>query len=90
MAYRIGFPFWRFISNLGMPVAVRIDVFWDQQAKVFVATSPDLRGLVAKAPTMAGLESEVDTSIDDLLTDELGNHHGPTIKQYRPVQSYPA
>jgi hypothetical protein len=65
--YRIGFPFWKQLARLGVPLKVRVNVLRDDEAGVFVATSGDLRGLVCEATTMDDLIVEIRASINDLL-----------------------
>lgn len=74
--YRIGNPFWKFLARLGVPLMLRVNVFKDEEAGVFVATSDDLRGLVAEATTMDELVDEVKLVINDLLIEHL--HTVPT------------
>ena len=69
--YRIGHPLWTMFARLGVPLKLRINVFHDREANVFVATSKDLTGLVAEAETMDALVSEVQSSVQELLTEIL-------------------
>jgi hypothetical protein len=76
--YRIGFPLWKQIARLGVPLTVRVHVMRDDEAGVFVATSNDLRGLVCEAKTMDDLIPEINSSVNDLLTFHLdGNATRP-------------
>ncbi|HUC18788.1 MAG TPA: DUF1902 domain-containing protein [Acetobacteraceae bacterium] len=45
----------------------RVTVLWDDEAKVYVATSDDLPGLVAEAETIPLLENEMRALVPDLL-----------------------
>lgn len=69
--YRVGFPGWKLAARLGVPLLLRVEVMHDDAAGVFVATSPDLRGLVAEAPTIDGLFRAVYDCTDMLLEDCL-------------------
>jgi predicted RNase H-like HicB family nuclease len=82
MNYRVGLPFWRAVANLGFPISIRVDVYWDPEAQVFVAMSQDLKGLVAEADTLDLLKNEVHHSIDELLSLELNHSHGNAIPEY--------
>ena len=68
MFYRVGLPCWKFAARLGIPLMVRVNAFYDKEANVFVATSPDLKGLVAEAETLDALEREVAASATGLLS----------------------
>lgn len=71
--YRVGNPFWRFLARLGVPLVLRVDVVFDKEARVYVATSPDLRGMVAEARSRDELISSVYDCVDLLIEDHL--HH---------------
>lgn len=45
---------------------IYVDVTRDEEAGVYVATSPDVRGLVAEAPTFDELFQEVEAGVDEL------------------------
>lgn len=45
---------------------MRIDVIFDDEAKVYVATSKDISGLVLESETFNGLELEVKEAIVNL------------------------
>lgn len=68
MFYRVGLPFWKIAADLGVPMMVRVNAFHDKEANVFVATSPDLKGLVAEAETLDALEREVTATAIGLLS----------------------
>ncbi|MDB5817915.1 MAG: hypothetical protein JWQ11_1555 [Rhizobacter sp.] len=48
-----------------------VEVVRDESAGVFVATSPDLRGLVLEAFTLDGLVAEMPAAIGSLLSEYL-------------------
>lgn len=71
--YRVGFPLWKVAARLNIPLLVKLDVMHDQEAKVFVVTSPDLHGLVVEAPDTTSAEDlhkEIHGCID-LLMEQL-------------------
>lgn len=69
--YRVGFPGWKLAARLNVPLLLRIDVVRDREAGVFVATSPDLRGLVAEASSTEELFKEVYGCVDMLMAEQL-------------------
>ncbi len=69
--YRVGFPFWREFARMGATLSVIVEVLYDEEANVFVATSPNLHGLVVEAQDVKALLSEINSSIDELLYEEL-------------------
>lgn len=68
--YRVGNPGWRVAARVGIPLNVRIDVIFDDEAKVFVATSEDLKGLVVEAATVEELWAEIKQCACELLVEE--------------------
>ncbi|WCN00448.1 DUF1902 domain-containing protein [Acidovorax sp. GBBC 1281] len=69
--YRVGFPGWKVAARLGIPLLVRVEVVEDRQAGVFVATSPDLQGLVVEAPSVGELLKSLYECTDMLLEETL-------------------
>ena len=69
--YRVGYPFWKTLARNGVAVSFRIAVQYDKEASVFVATSPDLRGLVVEAATMEELLREANDVIEMLMEENL-------------------
>lgn len=66
MYYPMRYPFAKFFQHFGVTLIVRIDVIFDAEAKVYVATSKDISGLVLEAETFQSLESEVREAIINL------------------------
>jgi hypothetical protein len=52
-----------------MSRVVAVDAVWDPEASVWVATSSDLRGLVAEADTIEALRAKLPGMILDLLDE---------------------
>ena len=77
MAYRVGFPFWKWSARARLPISLRVDVIRDTEAGVFVATSPDLGGLVAEAATLEALVTNINAGILDLMSDLLDSPSPP-------------
>ena len=82
--YRVGFPGWKIAAALGVTLVFRVDVLLDKDAGVFLATSPDIRGLVAEAATLEALFKEVGHGADMLLSDQL---HSPKPSSIRAAWS---
>lgn len=76
--YRVGFPGWKLAAKVGIPMLLRVEVMRDRDAGVFVAISPDLRGLVAEAKTADELVRAVYDCTDMLLEAEL--HGSPKTR----------
>lgn len=87
--YRAGLPFWKIFAKLFGKVRFRVTVNYDAEAKVFVATSPDLKGFVVEAATMDQLVNEAHDVAAMLVEQELHasntvvepvyNNVGPTV-----------
>ncbi|MCL2308110.1 MAG: DUF1902 domain-containing protein [Proteobacteria bacterium] len=65
-----------YIGKLGVPLLVRVDVAFDEDAKVYYATSPNLRGLAVEAETLDELKKEVELCVPALF--EM-NHSGKPL-----------
>jgi hypothetical protein len=48
-------------------LSILVRAFWDDEAKVWIATSDDVPGLVTEAETQAELVSKLQVMIPDLL-----------------------
>ena len=55
-----------------MKKLITMDIFFDPDAKVYIATSKDVPGLVVEAETVEGVLKEADCCIPELL--ELNKH----------------
>ena len=55
-----------------MATPLRITAFWDDEAKVYVAESEDVPGLVTEADTVSALVQKLKVLIPELL-EENGN-----------------
>lgn len=69
--YRVGKPFWKLAARVGVPLLVKIEVTHDAEAGVYVATSPDLRGLIAEAPSKEALIRAVYDCTELLMEEAL-------------------
>lgn len=71
MSYRIGYIGWKIAARMGLPLTAVIDIHRDEEAGVFIATSPSIRGLVVEADTLDQLVKEVNFAAQDLIGHEL-------------------
>jgi len=69
--YKVGYPLWRCLAWLGVPLWIRVDVLFDSEANVYVATSPDLQGLVAEAKTAQELIAAVCDCVEMLVQEQV-------------------
>lgn len=76
-AYRLGWPLGRVFARFGLPAVIRIEAIHDDEAGVFVATSPDVRGLVIEADTLEEVANEVRLVLPDLLGFENAGNVPP-------------
>ncbi|SOD41961.1 DUF1902 domain-containing protein [Nitrosovibrio sp. Nv4] len=80
--YRVGYPFWRVLGGVGVPLTLRVNVIRDGEVGVFIATSDDLRGLVCEADTIDELMKEVSFAVDDLIEAQIRNNS----RMHKPVK----
>lgn len=69
--YRVGLPLWKLAARVGFPIYVRVEVLWDEVAQVYVATSPDVTGLVVEAKDFNILDQEISDGLNMLLDGDL-------------------
>lgn len=65
--YRYGWPFSNLVARLGARVRIKIEIVQDSEAGVYVATSPDLDGLVLEAESLGEIMQEAEVVIPELL-----------------------
>lgn len=66
--YRVGFPGWKIAARFGVPVLVRVHVYFDSESQSYWATSPDLDGLAVAGANLDEIRSEVTSAASALLT----------------------
>jgi predicted RNase H-like HicB family nuclease len=71
MAYRVGLPLWQLVGRMGGRLSLRVEIEKDSACNRYVATSPDLDGLVAEAATLDELVSEVGDCVQMILEEQL-------------------
>ncbi len=71
LSYRIGLPGWTLAARVGIPLSLRVYAMKDEEAGVFVGSSPDLHGLTVEAPTLEELHIEVTGATSKLLELEF-------------------
>lgn len=81
--YPAFFPGWKLVARFGVPILFRVTVRHDAEAKVFIATSPDVPGLVAEAETVDDLIHSVYDCMSMLMEEQL---HRPL--KHRPVAAW--
>lgn len=67
MYYRYGWPLGHIIAKLGITTTILVEVVRDEEAGVFIGTSPDVRGLVVEAETLDGVMAEARDLIPELV-----------------------
>lgn len=70
--YPFNWPFAKTISSLGLPLLIKIQVFYDDEAEVYIATSPMVKGLIIEADSLDEIRKEVELTLPELL--ELNNN----------------
>jgi len=67
MSYPLRYPFSWFLARIGITITININFIYDDDEKVFVATSQDIQGLVLEAENFNTLKKEVEEAIPNLL-----------------------
>lgn len=76
-AYRVGFPGWRLAARLGLPLRVVVNVMYDMEARVFVASCEDFLpylGIATEGETFAELKKNVRDCIADAFEESFKSY----------------
>lgn len=68
LSYRVGRFGWKLAARLGVPLRVRVSVMYDDEAKVFVATTDDFLpefGLTVESETWNGIFKEIRIALEE-------------------------
>jgi Domain of unknown function (DUF1902) len=65
--YRVGFPGWKLAARWNIPLVLVVNVVKDDAAGVYIATSPDLKGLVVESKSQEHLMRDVYDCLDMLM-----------------------
>ena len=71
MYYRMPLFFCKTFSVFGTTIIIRYEIFEDREAGVFIATSPDLKGLVCEEDNLTALKESINSCTLLLLTDQF-------------------
>ncbi|MDO9104241.1 MAG: DUF1902 domain-containing protein [Methylovulum sp.] len=85
--YRLSWPCAAFFCRFGVVAVCKVEIIHDDEANVYIATSPDLKGLVVEAETLDELEKEVRDLVPELLTLNLPKLHakaGTHVSFFQP------
>ena len=67
-SYRVGRLGWKLAARLGVPLRVRVSVMFDDEAKVFIATTDDFLpkfGLTVESETWDGIFKEIRIALEE-------------------------
>lgn len=73
-AVRLGWPGWRVLAGLGLPVSIRVEIAQDEETGMYCARSPDLAGLILEAATLDELVHEIQVAAAELLEARYGRN----------------
>lgn len=69
-AYRVGLPGWKLVARLGLPLKALVDVMYDPEAQVYVATCDDFLpylGIATEGKTPEILKERLDGLFEEAL-----------------------
>lgn len=69
--YMAGWPFWTVFARRGARILFRVRIEHDSEASVYIASSPDLKGLVVEAETLDELKREAEDCIAMLMDEHV-------------------
>ena len=65
--YPLRFPLSSLLGSMGVPLLIKVEIICDKEAQVYVATSPDIQGLVVEADSLDEVKRETLELIPGLL-----------------------
>lgn len=84
-AYRVGVPGWKLAAVLGIPLKAVVEVLYDKEAQVYVATCEDFLpqfGIATEADTTEKLKERLDGLFEEALCE--------TFKKKEPFKVIPS
>ncbi len=66
--YPFNWPLARSLGAIGVPLLIKIQVFHDDEANVYVASSPNVKGLHIEAESLDELRKEVELTLPELVS----------------------
>jgi GTP-sensing pleiotropic transcriptional regulator CodY len=79
--YPAGWPLAMLVNRMGVPLLVRVYVTFDEEAKVFIADSPDVQGLLLEGESLDEIEREARDVTPHLLAPKaVERAPGPRTK----------
>jgi len=76
--YTVGWPLWKLLARLGVPLRFTLVVHFDVESKTFWANSPDIDGLVVSGEDLQEVQREAALAAELLL--ELQLHKEPKVR----------
>ncbi|NOR81203.1 MAG: DUF1902 domain-containing protein [Methyloprofundus sp.] len=67
MNYPLRYPLSLLLARLGVTISIEINFIYDDEVKVFIATSKDIPGLVLETENFNDLKREVEEAIPNLF-----------------------
>lgn len=68
--YRVGWPGALMLGRLGVPLEIKVFIRFDEEARVFVGVSDDIRGLVVEGASLDEIAKEVEELVPALMASD--------------------
>lgn len=78
--YPASWPFAVLADRVGVPLLVRVHVTFDSEAQVFIADSPDVRGLLLEGSSLDEIEREARDLAPHLVASHFNRAASPRTK----------
>jgi hypothetical protein len=78
--YPYSWPFSAVLTKLNFPQTIRINVLEDKQAKVYTATSPNIKGFVIEAESLEKIKDEVNLMLPEFISTSK-NVEGSSLRK---------
>jgi len=84
--YRVGWPLWKWLARLRVPLRFTVTVHFDSESKTFWANSPDIAGLVVGGEDLEEIQREAILAAETLL--ELQLRQAPKLRMRPQLGGY--
>ena len=85
--YPAGVIGWKVAARLGLPIVVKFQIGFDEEAKVHLGRSVNLKGVHAEGETLEELFENIKAATSDILEIEMNGKEVAVTNEYQEVNN---
>lgn len=85
--YPAGVIGWKFAARLGLPIVVKFQIGFDEEANVHIGRSMNLKGVYAEGETLEELFDNIKSATSDILEIEMNGKEVAVTNEYQEVNN---